>query len=153
VHQSDKTPAPSRWRRWRTVRKLAETWSEIFTEAAIRAHVRRAEPHYDARGELVPGNGLAGAITRVGGKGGRVLIDEDGFAAWIEVGLMSAAATGTFRNPAAIPDASLQPERKPPPGEHIEQPAASARFGGNRSDYTRFAAAPAPRAFREDSSL
>jgi hypothetical protein len=91
VHTSDEAlvVAPRR-RRWRTVRQIAECWADIFTEPAIRALIHRAEPHYDARGELVPGNGLAACIARIGGKGGRVLIDEDGFAAWLEAGLMSA---------------------------------------------------------------
>jgi hypothetical protein len=90
VKKRDEAPAPSQ-RRWRTVQQIAQTWPEIFTEPSIRALIYRAEPHYDARGQRVRGNGLAACITRLGGKGGRVLIDEDGFAGWLEAGLMSAA--------------------------------------------------------------
>ena len=77
-------------RRWRTVRQIAITWPGVFTEPALRALIHRAEAHYNARGEFAPGNGPAACITRLGGKGGRVLIDEDGFAAWIEAGLIIA---------------------------------------------------------------
>src|SRR4051794_39095378 len=71
-------------RRWRTVRQIAERLDGAFTEAAIRALIYRAEPHHNARGETVPGNGLASCIARPGGKGSRVLIDEVAFDAWLE---------------------------------------------------------------------
>jgi hypothetical protein len=99
LQQYDETPAPFRRRRWRTVRQIAQAWPGVFTEPALRGLIHRADPHYDARGELVPGNGLAVSITRLGGKGGRVLIDECGFAAWLEAGLISAPAPNTDTEP------------------------------------------------------
>jgi hypothetical protein len=55
-----------------------------FTAAALQMLIHRRHPHFNARGELVPGNGLAGAISQPGGKGGKILIDELAFAAWLE---------------------------------------------------------------------
>jgi hypothetical protein len=86
-------PRTRKQRHWRTVRQIAEGWRGVFTEPALRALIYRAEPHYDARGELVPGNGLATCITRLGGKGGRVLIDQDCFAEWLEAGLLSGGTS------------------------------------------------------------
>lgn len=86
-------PVSSR-RSWRTVEQIAALYPGVFTPSAIRALIYRAKPHYDARGQRVDGNGLAPHISRVGGKGGKVLIDETGFAVWLE------SWTGDVRNEA-----------------------------------------------------
>lgn len=70
-------------RRWRTVEQLAVA-HPAFTVPAIRALIQRSRPHFNSHGEWVGGNGLAGAICQLGGKHGRVLIDELAFAAWME---------------------------------------------------------------------
>jgi hypothetical protein len=74
----------SQGRRWRTIRSLAQRSEGAFSEAAIRAVIYRSKPHYDSRGEWVAGNGLAPHISQPGGKGGKVLIDERGWDAWLE---------------------------------------------------------------------
>lgn len=71
-------------RSWRTVEQIAASYPGVFTPSAIRALIYRAKPHYDARGQWVEGNGLAEHVCRLGGKGGKVLIDEAGFAAWLD---------------------------------------------------------------------
>jgi hypothetical protein len=55
----------------------------FLTGAAARAHILRAEPHANSRGEMVAGNGLAGAVRRIGGKGGKVIIDPVLFGEWL----------------------------------------------------------------------
>lgn len=77
-------------RRWRTVEQVAQTYP--FTEAAIRMLIQRSRPHYNHRGELIDGNGLAGAICQPGGRHGKVLIDEITFGLWLERWTVSAAA-------------------------------------------------------------
>ncbi len=71
-------------RRWRTINQVAEQSGAVFTEAAIRALVYRAKPHFDSKGDWVTGNGLASHICQPGGKGGKVLIDENGWDEWLE---------------------------------------------------------------------
>ncbi len=53
-----------------------------LTEAAIHAHIFRAQDRVDSKGRRIPGNGLAatGAIIR---RGRKVLIDVDKFAQWL----------------------------------------------------------------------
>jgi hypothetical protein len=55
----------------------------FLTGPSARAFIFRAEPHLNCRGEMVAGNGLAGAIRRIGGKGGKVLIDPVLFGNWL----------------------------------------------------------------------
>jgi hypothetical protein len=55
----------------------------FLTGPSARAFICRADPHRNSRGEMVPGNGLAGAIRRIGGKGGKVLIDPVLFGDWL----------------------------------------------------------------------
>lgn len=50
-----------------------------FTQSSLRALIDKARERYSSRG-VVPGNGLAPAILRIGR---RVLIDEDGFFLWL----------------------------------------------------------------------
>jgi hypothetical protein len=57
----------------------------FLTGAAARAYIFRAEPHINSRGETAPGNGLACAIRRIGGKGGKVLIDPVLFGEWLRM--------------------------------------------------------------------
>jgi hypothetical protein len=54
-----------------------------FSEAALRALFQRSRPHYDHKGELVAGNGLAGAFCQPRGKNGRVIIDTLAFDRWL----------------------------------------------------------------------
>jgi hypothetical protein len=55
----------------------------FLTGPSARAYIFRAEPHLNCRGEMVAGNGLAGAIRRIGGKGGKVIIDPVLFGDWL----------------------------------------------------------------------
>jgi hypothetical protein len=68
---------------WLSVAQLGERYP-AFTEPAIRSLIRRSRPHYNHRGEWVEGNGLAPHIRQLGGKNGKVLVDEIGFARWLE---------------------------------------------------------------------
>jgi hypothetical protein len=63
-----------------TVNQLAKVcpWT---TPSGIRDLIHHSEPRYGAKGELLPANGLARALFRVGG---RVLIDFDEFKKWLE---------------------------------------------------------------------
>ena len=69
---------------WRTVEQIAADYP--FTPPALRALIQRSRPHFNSRGEWMTGNGLADAITQIGGRHGKVLIDEIAFAAWLERG-------------------------------------------------------------------
>ena len=71
-------------RRAVTVSRLVDAYP-FLTGAAARAHIFRAERHMNHRGEKVPGNGLAGAIRRIGGKGGKVLIEPVLFGEWLRM--------------------------------------------------------------------
>lgn len=62
-----------------TVPQFAERHA-IFSEAALRNLIFKAEPRESSKG-TIPGNGLASAIVRVGRK---VLIDEAAFFSWID---------------------------------------------------------------------
>jgi hypothetical protein len=70
---------PSLLHRWLTVKLLAQA-EPSFTEAALRYLVFNADPRHTSRG-LIPGNGLAPHIRRVGTK---VLINHGGFLSWID---------------------------------------------------------------------
>jgi hypothetical protein len=70
-------------RRWLSVEQLTLEFP-AFTRPAIRALIQRSRPHYNHRGEWTAGNGLAGVICQPGGKNGKVMIDADGFARWLE---------------------------------------------------------------------
>jgi hypothetical protein len=50
-----------------------------FTQSSLRALIDKARERHSSRG-VVPGNGLASAIVRIGRK---VLIDEEAFFSWI----------------------------------------------------------------------
>jgi len=87
-------PDASPARRWRSVEQIAHA-HPAFTVPALRMLIQRSKPHYDSRGEWVEGNGLASAICQPGGKHGRILIDEMGFARWLEHWVTSEA---NYRN-------------------------------------------------------
>ena len=52
-----------------------------FSEAAIRHLIFNAEDRFSASGEVIPGNGLAYAVLRLGR---RVLLDLDEFDRWLD---------------------------------------------------------------------
>ena len=54
---------------------------EPFTPSVVRHLIFDAEPRVGSGGTIIPGNGLASAIVRIGRT---VLIDLDRFDAWIE---------------------------------------------------------------------
>ncbi len=54
---------------------------EPFTQSVLRHLIFNAEERVGSGGTVIPGNGLASAIIRIGRK---VLIDLDRFDAWIE---------------------------------------------------------------------
>lgn len=64
---------------WLTPKLLAEA-EPSFTVSAIRSHIFNARPRKSSKG-IIPGNGLAPHIRRVGTK---VLINHGGFLSWIE---------------------------------------------------------------------
>lgn len=76
---SNNPPTKSLYQRWVSVKLLAEA-EEAFTESAIRNYVFNAAPRKTSKG-VIPGNGLAQHIRRVGSK---VLINHGGFLDWIE---------------------------------------------------------------------
>lgn len=78
----DKT-VPTAQRRWLTVAQIAQVYP-AFTPPAIRSLIRRSRPHLNHRGEWVPGNGLAPHIRQLGGKNGKLIVDEFGFGFWLE---------------------------------------------------------------------
>ena len=63
---------------WLTIKLLAQA-EPAFTEAAIRNHVFKANDRHSSKG-IIPGNGLAPHIRRLGSK---VLINHGGFLSWI----------------------------------------------------------------------
>ena len=79
VTPSDTAPS----RDWRTIHQLSDKFP-AYSPAAIRTLIQRSRPHYNHRGELVEGNGLAGAISQPGGKNGKIMVDAIAFAAWLE---------------------------------------------------------------------
>ena len=54
---------------------------EPFTQSVLRHLIFNAEPRVGSGGTIIPGNGLASAIVRIGRT---VLIDLDRFDDWIE---------------------------------------------------------------------
>jgi hypothetical protein len=81
----DATAAPSA--AWVDINQLAEA-RPAFPKRRIRHLIDGAQPRYNARGEMQPGNGLAPAIAKVGarpdGKFGVVLIDLNAFDRWVD---------------------------------------------------------------------
>ncbi len=69
-------------RRLFTLKAFAERHASFLTLAALTNQVFKAKSRQSTKGEI-PGNGLeeAGAIVRLAG---RVLIDEEGYFAWID---------------------------------------------------------------------
>lgn len=69
-------------RRLFTLPKFAERHASFLTLAALTNQIFKAKTRQSTKGEI-PGNGLeeAGAIVRLAG---RVLIDEDGYFAWVD---------------------------------------------------------------------
>ena len=72
---------------WVDIQTLADR-RPAFTPRRIRHLIDGAKPHYNAKGEMLPGNGLASAIAKVGarqdGKFGVVLIDLNAFDQWVD---------------------------------------------------------------------
>ena len=79
-----------------TVNQLVELpgydWA---TGRSMRHYIFNAEPRQTSRGEVIPGNGLAAAIIRIGRK---ILIDLDEFDAWID----RQRATGPFSSTSIV---------------------------------------------------
>jgi hypothetical protein len=69
-----------------TVRQFSDK-HPAWSQSALRNLIFHGEPRKSSKGDI-PGNGLAPAIVRVGGK---VLIDEDRFFAWIDAQQEKAA--------------------------------------------------------------
>lgn len=69
-----------------TVRQFSDK-HPAWSQSALRNLIFQAQTRKSSRGEI-PGNGLAPAIVRVGGK---VLIDEDRFFAWVDAQQEQAA--------------------------------------------------------------
>lgn len=67
-------------RRLGTIAQTAKAYP-AFSQAALRDLVFNCEDRKNSRGERIRGNGLAPAVVRIGRK---VLIDFDGFEAWID---------------------------------------------------------------------
>ena len=69
-------------RRLFTLKAFAERHASFLTLAALTNQVFKAKSRQSTKGKI-PGNGLeeAGAIVRLAG---RVLIDEEGYFAWID---------------------------------------------------------------------
>ncbi len=78
--QEDLSACPS-FQRWATIKQIAAmqrySW---LTESAIRHLVHEASDRTGSKGAVIPGNGLASAVIRIGRK---VLIDLDLFDEWI----------------------------------------------------------------------
>lgn len=69
-------------RRVATIEQAAAAYP-AFSQLALRDLIFKAADRFNARGDLIHGNGLAeaGAIIRIGRK---VLIDLDKFEAWLD---------------------------------------------------------------------
>lgn len=63
-----------------TIAKFAERHSTFLTLFSLTNQVQKAKPRHSSRG-MIPGNGLDVAIVRIGG---RVLIDEPAYFAWVD---------------------------------------------------------------------
>lgn len=75
-------PALQPRRRLATVAQTAAAYP-VFSQAALRDLIFKAEDRFNSKGDRIPGNGLAeaGAIIRVGRK---VVLDLDAFEAWLD---------------------------------------------------------------------
>lgn len=71
-------------KKWLSVQQFSAKYP-VFTENSLRALIFSSKPRLRARGksenEVIPGNGLAHAIRKVGR---RVLIDEVAFMEWVD---------------------------------------------------------------------
>jgi hypothetical protein len=76
-----------------SVRRLAELYPDAFSEARTRDLIYHAEERISARGEVIPSNGFGTCVIR---QAGRVLIDLDACALWLERG-RAAPARGRER--------------------------------------------------------
>jgi len=74
-----------------SVRQFSEK-HRAFSQSSLRALIDKARERYSSRG-IVPGNGLAPAIVRVGRK---VLIDEEAFFRWLAEQNREAASHQTL---------------------------------------------------------
>ena len=63
-----------------TVRQFTDR-HEAWSPSGMRDLIFKAEDRVNSRNEVIPGNGLAPAIIRIGRK---VLIDDDKFFEWVE---------------------------------------------------------------------
>ena len=77
----NQTTTATNYDEWLTVKLLAEA-EKAFTEPAIRNAVFNAADRKTSKG-IIPGNGLAPHIRRVGTK---VIIHHGGFRSWIAGG-------------------------------------------------------------------
>lgn len=69
-------------RRLVTVKDLPDVPGySVFSQAALRHLIFKAEPRVVSQGKIISGNGLNRAIIRIGR---RVLIDLDAFDAWLD---------------------------------------------------------------------
>jgi hypothetical protein len=79
-------PEQKRTGAWVDVRTFGELRPTFKNR--IRYLIEHAEPHYNAKGERVPGNGLARAIAKIGGRAdrkyGTILIDLIEFDEWVD---------------------------------------------------------------------
>lgn len=80
TNQATTTVTKSLNESWVTIKRLAQL--EDFTEPAIRNQVFNATPRKSSKG-VIPGNGLAPHIRRVGAK---ILINHGGYISWITGG-------------------------------------------------------------------
>jgi hypothetical protein len=82
----EKPPAEKRTGAWVDVRTFGELRPTFKNR--IRYLIEHAEPHFNAKGERVPGNGLARAIAKIGGRAdrkyGTILIDLIEFDEWVD---------------------------------------------------------------------
>jgi hypothetical protein len=67
---------------WVTVKKLSsEPGHECFTEPVLRHLIFNSQDRVNSKGEIIPGNGLASAICRVGR---RIYFDLNLFDRWVD---------------------------------------------------------------------
>jgi hypothetical protein len=98
MRSPDETPTPTPI--LLTVRQFAEKHG-AFSQGSLRRLIFDAEPRHctvDGRSAVIPGNGLAVAIVRIGR---RVLIDERLFFAWLG---KSSGASASGPQPVAQVD-------------------------------------------------
>ena len=74
---------------------------KAFTVPTLRDLIYHSQPRLSARGVQIPANGFSPCIVRVGG---RVLIDREAFALWLERGRVAPIAE--LRSAATAPAAA-----------------------------------------------